>query len=77
MEMTLYVPEELAERARQAGVLSNERILDLIERELRRTQALRRFGEIIDALSQGGITEAEIEAELQARKAERLNQRSG
>jgi len=76
MEMILTVPDSLAERAQEAGVLTNERILSLIEQELRRTTALRRFGEIMDALNQSGMTEAEIEAELQARKRERLGQSS-
>ncbi len=74
MQVTFVLPDDLVERAQQAGLLTNTRVAEWLEDELRRDAALRRFGEIATALGQSGITEDEIEAELQARKEERLRE---
>ncbi len=71
MQITLTLPDELAERAQAEGLLTDDRIVNMLENELRRTNALKRFGEITDALSDAGMTEDEIKAELYARKIER------
>jgi hypothetical protein len=74
MEVTLTLPEKLVERAQAAGLLTEKRIATLLEAELRRTEALERFGSIIDALGESGMTEAEVEAELDERKQEPLSE---
>jgi post-segregation antitoxin (ccd killing protein) len=74
MDITFTLPDALVKRAKAAGLLTDKRVADLLEAELRRSEALTRFGEIIDALGESGMTEAELEAELDARKAERLKE---
>lgn len=75
MQITLTLPDELAQRARAEGLLTDKRLVEMLENELDRAAALKRFGEITDALASAGMTEEEIERELQARKAERLRER--
>ena len=74
MQITFTLPDELVERARGAGLLTADRVTEMLEQELRRKEALKRFGEITDALQSGGMSEDEINAELQARKEERLRE---
>lgn len=74
MQITLILPDELVERARGAGLLTADRVTELLEQELRRKEALKRFGEVADALQAGGMSETEVNAELQARKRERLRE---
>ena len=75
MQITLTLPDDLAQRAKAEGLLTDKRLVEMLENELDRTAALKRFGEIADALVNAGMTEDEVEQELQARKAERLRER--
>jgi hypothetical protein len=74
MDITFTLPDELIERARAEGLLTPQRMSQWLEDELRRADARRHFAEMTRKLRavEPAITEAEIEAELAARKAERL-----
>jgi hypothetical protein len=74
MEVTLTLPDELAARAQAAGLLEDERMADVLQEVLERIEATRQFAAMTRQLRavQPPITEAEIQAELDARKAERL-----
>lgn len=54
MQVMFKLPDDLVERARAAGLLTDNRIAEWLQSELRRAEAL----------AAGGMTEAEIEAEL-------------
>jgi post-segregation antitoxin (ccd killing protein) len=72
LELKLSLPDELADQARAAGLLTSEAIERLM-REAIRKAAARRFLEIgqrLRAAGEPGITEAELEAELKAVRAE-------
>ena len=74
VEITLTLPAELAEKAREAGLLTTERFTDYVDAELRRETARRELKAIVTALRENptSITEEEIEAELALAKAERI-----
>ncbi len=71
LELKLSLPDELADQARAAGLLTSEAIERLM-REAIRKAAAQRLVEIGGQLraSEPGITEAELEAELKAVRAE-------
>lgn len=71
LELKLLLPDELARQARAAGLLTSEAIERLV-REAIRKAAARRLVEIGQELraTEPGITEAELEAELKAVRAE-------
>ena len=75
IEITLRLPEALVERARIAGIavetLTSD-LIDLLEQKINRKIAWQHLTEIA-AQFQGSFSEAEIEAELAAAKAERLS----
>ena len=74
IEITLKLPSELVERAREAGVAIDdltEPIIERIESEIRRCEAARKLTEVADQLN-GSMTMEEIGAELAAAKAERI-----
>jgi hypothetical protein len=74
VEITLTLPEELAEKARAAGLLTPERFADYLNRELLRSAAREELKTIVSALRKAApsLTEEEIEAELALAKAERI-----
>ena len=77
MDITLKLPEELAERAQAAGILTDEQVASLIEAELDRRQrreALFTDMQRLRAL-EPRMTSEEIEAELKAFKQERADSR--
>jgi hypothetical protein len=75
VELTLRMPDELAQRAEDAGLLSAERIVELIEREIGRQRDIDRLFSAMDALSAvewPPLDEATIDDEIQAvRRARR------
>jgi hypothetical protein len=74
IELTVALPEQLAREAEANGLLKPEALERMLREEIRR----RRVGELFDAadrlaaLSEPPLTEAEILAEIQAARAERL-----
>ncbi len=64
MQVMFKLLDDLVEQARAAGLLTDERIAEWLQSELRRADALKRFNAIADVLATAGMTEAEIEAEL-------------
>lgn len=72
LELKLSLPERLASQARAAGLLTSEAIERLV-REAIRKEAARRFVELGNRLREPGpveITEAQLEVELKAVRAE-------
>jgi post-segregation antitoxin (ccd killing protein) len=72
LELKLSLPDELADQARAAGLLSAEGIERLMREAIRKAAARRllEIGERLRASGAPGITEAELEAELKAVRAE-------
>jgi hypothetical protein len=73
MEVIITLPDELVERARAAGLLTDARLAAWLEETLKKEFALTRFGDIADALVEGGMTQEELESEFEARKQERIH----
>ncbi len=77
--VTLQLPDDLIKRAQAAGLFAPERAEDLFRRELERQGKVARFFEIADRLVQlnqtDPLTPEEIEAEIQAARAERRQRR--
>lgn len=72
-QLVLNLPDELARRAEEAGLLSDAAIQRLLEDAMRR-EAGRRLLEIADRIQAAGIppmTDDEIVAEVKAVRAER------
>ena len=72
-ELVVTLPDELAQRAKNAGLLSNSAIQQLLEEAMRR-QAGRRLLEVAERIQAAGsapMSEEEIMAEVQAVRAER------
>ena len=72
LELKLSLPDQLANQARDAGLLTSEAIERLV-REAIRKAAAQRFVELGKRLREPGgvaITEAQLEAELKAVRAE-------
>lgn len=76
MEITLNLPDELARRAQNEGLLSAEAMQRMLEDTLRRA-AGQRLLEIADRVHAAGIapmSEEEIAAEVRAYRAEKRAQ---
>jgi hypothetical protein len=77
--VTLQLPDDLVKRAQAAGLFAPERAEDLFRRELERQGKIANFFELADRLTQlnqtDPITPEEIEAEIQAARAERRQRR--
>ncbi len=74
--ITVSLPDELAERAKSAGLLSDRAILDLLEAAMRR-EAGRKFLESADSLRAANIppmSDDEIVSEVKAVRAQRRAQ---
>jgi hypothetical protein len=72
LELKLSLPDRIADQARAAGLLTSEAIERLVREAIRKTAA-RRLIEIGKSLREPdgpGITEAELESELRAVRAE-------
>jgi post-segregation antitoxin (ccd killing protein) len=72
LELKLSLPDELADQARAAGLLTSEAIERLMREAIRKAaaQRLTEIGKRLRASGDPGITEAELEAELKAVRAE-------
>jgi hypothetical protein len=76
-ELTVTLPDDLAQKAKAAGLLNAEGIERALRAALRR-EAARKFLEIGRALVANGtppMTEDEIQAEIDAARAERRAKR--
>ncbi len=77
--VTLQLPDDLVKRAEAAGLFTPARAEDLFRRELERQRKIAGFFELADRLAQlnqtDPITPEEIEAEIQAARAERRQRR--
>ncbi len=76
-ELTVTLPDDLARRAREAGLLSSEGIERAIRDALKR-EAGRKLLEIRKAMQDAGLppmSEQEIQAEIDAVRAERRARR--
>jgi hypothetical protein len=72
-ELVIRLPDELAQRARQAGLLSDSAIQELLEEAMRR-QAGRRLLDVAQRIQAAGIepmSMEEIDAEVKAVRAAR------
>ena len=73
----IQLPDELASKAQAAGLLNSEAIEKLLREQLRRQagQELRVMLDKVDASGVSPMTEDEIQAEIDAYRAERRAQR--
>jgi hypothetical protein len=72
-DLTIELPDRLAEEAQRAGLLTARSIADLLAAELRRRQ-VNQFFAVADQLANQRaprLTDVEIEAEIAAARAER------
>jgi len=79
LELKLTLPDELARRARDAGLLTSQALERLLNEALRRKQAADSLLSIADRVAAAGIPPMpmeEINAEVKAARAER-NQGAG
>ena len=78
-EIRLQLPEDLFLQAQAAGLTEPEQVENLFRQALVRKENVRRFFEIADKLAALNetepITEAEIEQEIQAARAEKRQRR--
>lgn len=68
-EITLTFPDSLARQAEKEGLLNSEAIVQLIQAELERRQQVQDLFEAADrlaSLDMPPVSEAEVEAEIQA-----------
>ena len=77
IDVTLKLPEELVAEARAAGILTDERVAQLLEAELERK---RRAGTFFDDITQlhalePSLTQRDIDAELAAYRKEKAARR--
>lgn len=77
LELTLNIPDDLASKAQAAGLLNSEAIEKLLREQLRKQagQELRAMLEKADASGMPPMSEEEIQAEIDAYRAERRAQR--
>ena len=72
LELKLSLPDQLADQAKAAGLLTSEAIERLVRQAIRKA-AIKRFTEIGERLRESGgveITPEELESELKAVRAE-------
>ena len=77
LELTLNLPDELANKAQAAGLLNSEAIEKLLRAQLRK-QAGEELRVMLNKVSTSGtppMSEDEIQAEVEAYRAERRAQR--
>jgi hypothetical protein len=73
VELKLTLPDALAREAEAAGLLSPEAIERMLREEMRRRRADQLFdaADRLAALEMPMLTEAQVEAEIQAARAQR------
>ena len=78
-EITLQLPEDLFLQAQAAGLIEPDQVEDLFRQALASKEKVARFFEIADQLAAlnetDPITEAEIEEEIRAARAEKRQRR--
>jgi hypothetical protein len=76
-EVTVTLPDDLAQQARQAGLLRPEALATLLRDAMRQGRIERLFA-TMDKLSQlePSLSEEEIQAEIEAARAERRARKS-
>jgi hypothetical protein len=74
MEITVDLPDDVVATAQAEGLLDAPRLTEVLRAELRRMNAARKLGEMVDAIRavEPPLTGAEIQAELAAATAERV-----
>ncbi len=77
LELTLNLPDELASKAQAAGLLNTEAIEKLLREQLRKQagEELRMMLNKVDASGIPPMSEEEIQAEIDAYRAERRARR--
>ena len=77
LELTLNLPDSLAQEAKAAGLLTPEAIEQMLKRELKRRagEQLLESARALQAI-EPRLTEAEIQAEIDAAREERRARRS-
>ena len=77
LELTLNLPDSLAQEAKAAGLLTPEAIEQMLKRELKRRagELLLESARALQAI-EPRLTEAEIQAEIDAAREERRARRS-
>lgn len=77
IEFSFRLPEELAVRAQNAGVLTTDYLIALIEKELERKFYAQKFKTTLDQLQavQPRLTEEAIDSEIHAYKTEKMVRR--
>jgi hypothetical protein len=72
IEFRFRLPEDLAMRAHDAGVLTTDYLISMIEKELERKFYAQTFKATLDRLKnvQPPLTEADIDAEIRTYRAE-------
>jgi post-segregation antitoxin (ccd killing protein) len=77
LELTLNLPDELANQAQAAGLLNSDAIEKLLREQLRKRagEELRVMLNKSDASSTPPMSEDEIQAEIEAYRAQRRTQR--
>lgn len=77
LELTPNIPDDLASKAQAAGLLNSEAIEKLLREQLRKQagQELRAMLDKADASGMPPMSEEEIQAEIDAYRAERRAQR--
>jgi hypothetical protein len=77
LELTLNLPDELANQAQAAGLLNSEAIEKLLREQLRKRagEELRVMLNKIDASDEPPMSEDEIQTEIEAYRAERRAKR--
>jgi hypothetical protein len=78
-EITLILPDDLADEAEASGLLTPDTLEQIIRDEIKRRKTDRLF-EIMDRLAvadKGELTEADVAAEIHAYRAEKRVDRAG
>ena len=79
LELKLSLPDQIAEQAKAAGLLTSEAIVRLVRQAIRKAAAERliEYGKRVREPGEPEITEAELESELKAVRAELREARAG
>ena len=78
-EITLILPDDLADEAEASGLLTPDTLEQIIRDEIKRRKTDRLF-DIMDRLAvadKGELTEADVAAEIRAYRAEKRADRAG
>jgi hypothetical protein len=78
-EITLTLPDDLAEEAEASGLLTSDTLEQIIREEIKRRKTDHLF-DIMDQLAasnKGELTEADVAAEIRAYRAEKRADRAG